>query len=359
MRSLLPVLALPLALLVAACAPDEPVEAESPELRPARIHEVRARDAIVRHRFVGRVEAMQTLDLSFEVPGPLATLSVREGMQVPAGTVLATLDALDYDLAVRQARAQLELARLDLERKRRLLASEGISRSAVDEAATLVELREVALAEATEALDDTRLTAPFDAYVARRFVDPGVNLPPGEPVLRLLDLTQLKIVANVRADLLATVDAERVEDLHATFAFAPQRTFPLTMLENRGEADPVAQTYEIGFSLPYPEGVTLLPGMSATVVAALRAPGAAGDGVPEIPVSALVADARTEDGFFVWRFDAATGAVTRRPVVVGPLTGPTVHVLAGLVPGERIVSAGAAQLAKGMRVRALHAADTP
>lgn len=346
MRILVPVLA----LFVVACAPADPAAPEAPAPRPARIHEVQAEPALVRHRFVGRVEAMQTVDLSFQVPGPLASLAVREGERVAAGAVVAALDPVDYELAVRQARAQLELARLDLDRKRRLLSNAGTSRSVVDEAATLLELREVALAQATEALDDARLVAPFDAYVARRFTDPGANVRVGEPILRLLDLRQLKIVAGVREDLLATVDAARVRARFAEFAFLPGRTFPLTYLENRGEADPVAQTYEIGFALPYPEGVNLLPGMTATVVIEL---GALDGAAPAIPVSALVADAQRDRGFFVWRFDAASGAVHRRPVVIGPLSGPQVQVLEGLAPGDQIVSAGAGQLAEGMRVRPL------
>lgn len=343
---------LPIALLLGACAPAEPPAVTAPPPRPAYVYEVTAEPARIRHRFVGRVEAMLTVDLSFEVPGPLATLAVREGERVPAGTLLAALDPVDYELAVRQARAQLELARLDLERKQQLLAGAGTSRAIVDEAATLLELREVALAQATEALDDARIVAPFDAYVARRYRDPGANVGPGEPILRLLDLRTLKIVASVREDLLATVDAERVRSRHAEFSFLPGRTFPLTYLENRGEADPVAKTYEIGFALPYPEGVNLLPGMTASVVVEL---GASGGIAPGIPVSALVAESDRSLGFHVWRVDPATDRVTRQPVVVGPLDGPSVRVLEGLAHGDRVVVAGAAQLAEGMQVRPLSA----
>ena len=149
MRGLLPILC-----LLTACSPADPLAPEASALRPAFVHEVASAPSQVRHRFIGRVEAMQTVDLSFEVPGPLATLSVREGERVTAGTVVAALDPVTYELAVRQAQAQLELARLDLERKRQLLDNAGTSRAVVDEAATLLELREVALAQATEALED-------------------------------------------------------------------------------------------------------------------------------------------------------------------------------------------------------------
>ena len=347
MRGLLPVVC-----LLTACAPAEPPAPERSAPRPALVHEVASAPAQVRHRFIGRVEAMQTVDLSFEVPGPLATLNVREGERVTAGTVVAALDPVTYELAVRQARAQLELARLDLERKRQLLSNSGTSRAVVDEAATVFELREVALAQAAEALDDTRIVAPFDAYIAQRHTDPGKNVGAGEPILRLLDLRALKIVASVREDLLATVDAARVRAQYAEFAFLPDRSFSLTYLENRGEADPVAQTYEIGFSLPYPDDVNLLPGMTASVIVELGAPPGA---APEIPLSALIADADRTRGFFVWRLAPGSDRVERRPIKIGPLAGPTVPVLDGLAPGDRIVTAGAAHLADGMQVRPLSA----
>jgi RND family efflux transporter MFP subunit len=243
---------------------------------------------------------------------------------------------------------QLQLARQDLERKARLLTERGISQSVVDDARALFELRQVALERAQDDLADAHIFAPFDAYVARRFTDSHVIVRPGDPIVRLTDLNRLFVVANVPESLLATATPERVLDMHARFAFAPGKDFPLEYYENRGESSAVAQTFEVTFVMPRPEAWNVLPGMTATVVVALT-----GSAVEEviIPTSALVAGA--EGDFHVWRFDPATQDVQRIRVEVGEPTQGGISILDGLVDGDLIVASGAAQLQRGMKVRML------
>ena len=82
----------------------------------------------------GRVDAAQTVDLSFEVAGPLARLDVKEGQSVKSGELVAALDPKDFQLALREAEVQLKLARQDLLRKQKLIKDRGISQSLVDDA---------------------------------------------------------------------------------------------------------------------------------------------------------------------------------------------------------------------------------
>ena len=60
-----------------------------------------------------------------------------------------------------------------------------------------------------------------------------------------------------------------------------------------------------------------------------------------------------EQGFAVWKYDAADGSVTRQTVQVGAPRAQGIEVLAGLSPGELIVATGASHLQPGMRVSAL------
>lgn len=336
-----------LALLAGCGAEPVPPPADQ-SVRPARIFQVNAGQTRIQHEFVGRVEAAQTVDVSFEVGGPLASLPVREGQSVRTGELVAALDTTDYTLAVREAEVQLRLARQDLERKRRLLAERGISQSIVDDAQAHFELKMVALERARDDLADAHIIAPFDAFVARRFTDNHVIVRPGDPIVRLLDLNRLFVVANVPESLLATATAERVLDIHARFAFVPNERFPLEYLENRGESSAVAQTFEVTFVMPRPEKWNILPGMTATVTVALSAL------TPTdivIPASALVADA--EGDFHVWRYDPTTQAVHKVGVEVGQPSRGGISILEGLQHGDLIVASGAAHLQAGMKVRML------
>jgi RND family efflux transporter MFP subunit len=265
---------------------------------------------------------------------------------------VASLDSRDFELAVQEASVQLRLAAQDLQRKESLLAEQGISASVVDDARAQRDLWSVRLAQAQERLDDTRILAPFDAYVAHRYVDNRTRIRAGDRIARLLDLNELKVVASVPSALLATVTPERVVSIAAAFDFLPDRTFPLEYRESSGEANPVAQTYEVTFTMARPEGpVNILPGMTAQVRIELQAPGSGQ--TLAVPTTALQSD--PGGGFYVWVYDPATMEVTRRPVTVAAPLAEGVAVASGLGDGELIVAAGASQLQEGMRVRPLDA----
>ena len=210
--------------------------------------------------------------------------------------------------------------------------------------------RRCALARARESLNDSRLHAPFDAFVARRYVDNFVNVNAGQQIVRLNDLHRLLVVANVPEILAATGNEEQLADLYATFDFAGERRFPLELHENRGEADPVAQTYEVSMLMERPESPNVLPGMTATVHIEMRQVGS-DEATVFVPADALVSD--PQGNFFVWLFDPETLYVERRNVSAGAPGSAGVPIQRGLVDGDMIVATGAAQLREGMQVRIL------
>ena len=152
------------------CVDSTEPEAVDQSVRPARIFVVQDRSKILNYEFVGRIEAAQSIDMTFEVSGPLVALPVLEGQNIERGGLVAALETKDFELAVQEAQVQLQLARQDLERKQRVLRQKGIARSVVDDAKSNYELQRVRLEKARESLADARLLAPFDAYVTRRYV---------------------------------------------------------------------------------------------------------------------------------------------------------------------------------------------
>jgi len=335
--------------ILSACTEQVEQTVADQSIRPAKIFAVTSDSLVERREFVGQVEARQTIDMTFRVPGPLIELPILEGQIIPEGALIAAIDDTDYVLAHREARVQLELARQDLTRKRQLLNERGISRSLVDDAKALFDLRQVALEKARENLDRTRIFAPFEAYVSRRFTDNHVNVRVGDPIVRLMDLNELFVVINVPENLVATTTPERMISARARFPFLPDELFDLTIRENRGESSAVAQTFEVTMAMPPPEGLNILPGMTATVEIALTS---ASIGLNiQIPTSALVSDA--EKNHFVWTYDAKSQVVSRQPITIGPAEGEGITVLSGLKSGDLIVASGASALQPGMKVRPL------
>ena len=93
----------------------------------------------------------------------------------------------------------------------------------------------------------------------------------------------------------------------------------------------------------------VLPGMTATVTATYRRPGARSRRVL-VPISAVIKEDTGEQVTWVIGPDQM---ISRRLVKMGAAAGSQVEIVDGLRPGDRIVVAGAPFLSPGMRVRDL------
>ena len=91
------------AILITGCADSqEPVAATDPVPRPALIATLNQPSNRILHEFVGKVDAAQTVDLSFEVSGQLTSLLPREGDRLVEGSLIAALDPTPFEISVRR-----------------------------------------------------------------------------------------------------------------------------------------------------------------------------------------------------------------------------------------------------------------
>ena len=189
---------------------------------------VEERDIPVRVFGLGTIEAQVLTRIGFEVAGTLTEVLVDHGDRVPAGAVLARINAATQEARVAKAAAGLQSAEAQQQRvaaaheraqlvarqrqatavRRRELASRGnapaeTAELAETDAATSqadlalaradLEVARAALADAEATLLSERttlakhtLTAPFDAVVIARLREPGTALAPGEAVFTLV-----------------------------------------------------------------------------------------------------------------------------------------------------------------------------
>lgn len=121
---------------------------------------------------VGTIAPGQRADLSFGVSGRVTAVNAAVGQQVPAGTVLATVDAASLPSQVAQAEASVASARARLSADQSAGASS--AQLNADRAALDAALAQQAVAE--RSLSQASLTAPFPGTVA------AVNITVGEQV---------------------------------------------------------------------------------------------------------------------------------------------------------------------------------
>jgi RND family efflux transporter MFP subunit len=232
-----------------------------------------------------------------------------------------------------------------------LVEKGGISRKEdIDAQEAQVRTLEGRLAEANIQLRDSTLRAPYDGVVAQRFVEENQTIIANKPVVTFQNVDEIDVVADVpEAAIAADVRSSAITQMVAEFSTAPGRQFPVRIKEVAQVADPTTQTFQVRVAMKAPRGVTVLPGMTATVTATYRRPGTLGRRIL-VPISAVYKQAGGDQVAWVI---GPYQMVNRRIVKMGAATGGEVEIVSGLRPGDRIVVAGAPFLTDGMKVRDL------
>jgi len=309
-----------------------------------RVITVGAADEFDSRRFVGRVDAISSVDLAFQVGGKIEQLSARQGEKVSKGTLLASIDPIDYQLALRRAEIEVTRAQRDRDRKAPLFERNAIPRAAYDESEDQLSLAQVARDAAERDLEHTRLYAPFDALISRRLQEQHRLVQAGTPIVRVQDVTELRVHISIPEDLIHLVN--NPERFSAWLELPDRTSVPLEYREHVTEPDPVVQTYEVTLGREQLSDRMLLPGRTVTVKVEARTQLTQ---QLEVPVSAL--HGKGDGQFSVWVYDPDSGKVSARKVEVGPLQERYVRILAGLESGEQVVAAGGRHLHEGMRVK--------
>jgi len=340
--------AIGVSMVLSGCGRKDVVERE-PAVRAVKVVTVGG-DSAQSRSFPGRVEASDQVDLSFRVGGPLIEFPVLEGDFVKKGQLAARIDPRDYRIRLDAARAEVERTDADFRRYSALYEKDAVSKAQLDQA---LAARDVARAQEEDAeanLGDTFLRAPFSGRIAETFVENFQDVTAKEPILSLVNVTQVEIVIDVPENLVARFKAvQRDSRFAARFDAAPGREFETRVSEVATQADPRTQSFRVTFALPQPEGVNVLPGMTANV---MRYP-PPGEAV-EIVVPAVAIFADEAGSPHTWVVDRTTGKIERRPVRTGDLAeNDSIVVLEGLAPGEDVAVSGVSRLRDGMTVRSI------
>lgn len=305
-------------------------------------------------RLTGRVRARQEVTLDARLAARLTDLPLREGARFRAGAPLARFESPEIRDALASSAAALEAARV-----RRDLARRQQARYDSLYAGGLVSVRDLELvtsereaaeaawtaarAAAAEVNERAVLTAPFDGVVARRHVDVGQVLQPGDPVLDLRSLGPVEIEV-----ALPETSVPGIERARAGFQTGDGPWRPMTLVRLDGAVDPATRTRLATFR-PDGRGVALEPGAWARVRLehAAGGPAAAGglSAALSVPRSSVV-----ERGGLRGVFVVRDGRAWLRWVRTGHAADGRVEVLAGLSPGEPVALAPEG-LADGLPVR--------
>ncbi len=341
------VAALAISILLAGCAREEPPE-PAPVVKPVKTM-IRGTAEISGRSFPGRVEATNQVDLAFRVGGPLIEFPIREGQFVRKGQLVARIDPRDFQIRLNAAKADFERAEADFRRFSALYEKEAISQAQLDQSRAARDVAAAAVDDAEASLSDTNLVAPFAGRIGETFVENFEDVQAKQAILSLIDTTYVDIVVDMPEALVATVFDPQAATVVARFDTAPGREFDLSLKEVAAQADPRTQTYRATLTMRQPEGLNILPGMTANVK---RNPIQGRQGQFVVLAVAVFSDESGKP--HVWVVDQQTMTVQRRPVTLGDLTGTdSIEILDGVSSGEMIAVTGVSMLREGSKIRDL------
>lgn len=322
---------LPLLWLTASCTDRSP----KPEYTPVRVETARATTIEVSscREFPFIAKPLRTSILSFRVSGPVDRFEVYAGNCYRAGDLIAGIDPRDFQLRYEQAEAAYRQARADYDRVAVLYEKDNLPASSYETARATCIAAETARDAALNALNDTRLVAPFDGYIGEVFIERYQDVKASQPVVTLADISSLRIEIYVTQEI-----AMRVRDLDEVaieFDHFPGENFRARVVECARSTTPNNLSYLLTALLPNSEG-TLPAGISGRVQFDL--PGETRSAVA-IPRKALCHTFGAGD--YVWTVDPASGRVTQRHITVGELLpGDRIAVNGGLSDEETVAVSG-------------------
>ena len=331
--------------LIAACSGHEPPAATVSAAAPVRAATVESAAVAAQVRAVGVLAPRDEIRLAFKVGGVIDSIAVEAGDPVQRGQLLAVLKRGEIDAAVAQAAEGVQKSRRDLERASRLRADEVATEQQVQDLTSAYNVARTNLDVARFNARFARIEAPADGIVLARLAQADELVQGGQPVLVVGDTSTGWVVKTALADR----DAVRVDlggAAEVTFDAFPGQSFAGRVSRIAAASDPMTGTFEVEIDVSA-NGARFVRGLVGKVTLDLAAAGAAAATL--IPVAALVE--ANGPAATVYVLDASATTVRRKQVTVGAIVGDRVIVSAGLEPGERVITDGAAWLTDGRAVR--------
>ncbi len=281
--------------------------------------------------------------LSFKIGGIIDRIYVREGQNVRQGQLLATLKLSEINAQVHQAQNAFDKTERDLKRVQNLYNDQVATLAQMQDATTGFEMAKSALEITKFNWRYANIYAPAHGKILKRFTEENELAGPGAPVLTLSSAQAGWVLKAGLADR----DVVRVvlgDRARLSFDAFPEKSFAARVTEIAGTAAAMTGTFEVELAVAPNDALTFLSGMigKAEIEPSHKAQ------VWLIPIEAIVeAEGKRGNVYTI----APENTARKQAVTVAFIHGEQAAISFGLENVTEVVTAGAAYLTAGARVR--------
>jgi len=306
---------------------------------PVEAIKVTIESIVVEATAIGTLLSNETVILRPEISGRLTKIAFDEGTPVEKGQNLFKLDASIYHAELADAKARLDLAKLNFDRARELVKKKAGTQRGLDEARSAYRVAEAAVELAQARMIKTTIEAPFSGVVGLRRVSTGDYVTAGQDLVNLEDIDTLKVEFAVPERYLSAI--QEGQTIRLTADAFPEQIFEGEIYAINPQINTSGRSIQVRARIANDDRA-LRPGLFVRVKVQL------GQRAQAImtPEQALVP--RGKDRYV---FRIVDGKAVETPVKTGLRRVGVVEITSGLSADDLIVTAGQLKIRNGAPVK--------
>lgn len=287
---------------------------------------------------LGTLAADESVVIAPEIAGRVVSLGFKEGERVQKGQPLVRLDTAILDAEVKQAQADLSLARDTYQRNQSLAQRGAGTQVALEQATAQLASNEARLQLAQAKLAQSSILAPFNGVVGLRSVGVGDYVSVGKTLITLTNIDPIKVDFRVPEVYLSRVKVG--QSIQARVDAVPDRNFDGKIFAIDPVVDVNGRAIRLRAAIPNPD-LVLKPGLFARISITVDQR----ENAIVVPEMAVV-----PDGVGKMVYVVENGKAKRVPVELGKRLPGKVEIVKGLTPQMQLVTAGQMRLRDGATV---------
>ena len=329
-----------------ACSPDKDSKEQAVKPMAVEIDEVTTQRFVQTLEFPGVAQPIEERMVSAEAGGRVLKAPAEEGERVEKGDLLLQIDAQNTTAQINLLSSQVASTRREYDRTTRLAAEGLATPQQLDQLESQLEQSQLALKQAKVGRGLSTVKSPFSGVVAEKMIEQGEYAAPGQPIVRLIDASTIKLEITVPESMIRFIKIGDEVDVHFS---ALDRQVTGKVIKRGVVVLQPTQTFPIEIHIPNEDG-ELMAGMRASVVV----PKLTVEDAVVVPRDALLEGVFQREAMVLSDRKGDLGKAELRVVEIGEARGNRVVITNGLQEGDVLITKGHRNVVDGTLVRVVH-----